>query len=301
MRIVGVGHSCFDYICSIREYPKEDGSTRITAITYQGGGAVATALVAASRLGYASAYIGVAGFDSVTDSIVSLFAADGVSTEYLERLESVNGLQSFVMVDQRTGSRTKFPELDQTPPIVWNQRLKAAVEAADLIHLDGTHYENALAAAKLAKEVQTTISLDGCTVQPEQEKNRALASLADILIMNSRYPLIVSGKATHQEALLEIAQWGPEIVMCTLGSDGVLAVIDGEVVPFKSYTVDVVDTTGAGDVFHGAFMVGYLDRMELAENIRFASAVAALKCTKQGGREGIPSKEAAFTLMREQV
>jgi len=79
------------------------------------------------------------------------------------------------------------------------------------------------------------------------------------------------------------------VVVGTLGAKGCLAVIEGKLRVFPAYPVEAVDTTGAGDVFHGAFLVGWLRGMGLEETIRFASAVSAMKCTRIGGRAGIPS------------
>ena len=295
--VIGVGHSCVDRLCTIENYPREDDSTHILSIAVQGGGAVATALVAAAKLGIEAEYIGNTGNDSVSDEMLSMLSADGVDTTHVVRRSDAYGLESFVMINPETGTRTKFPVRDFNPAIEWTDELKAEISRADVLHLDGTNYENALNASKIAKEANVLVSLDGCSMQAEMDKNRKLASMADFLIMNSKYPLRVTGLDNYENALLEISKWGPRIVICTLGDRGSLAVIDGKVVHFPAYKVNVVDTTGAGDVFHGAFIAGYLDGMDLVENIEFASAVSALKCQKLGGRAGIPTKEEALMKM----
>ncbi len=295
--VIGVGHSCVDRLCTIENYPREDDSTHILSIAVQGGGAVATALVAAAKLGIEAEYIGNTGNDSVSDEMLSMLSADGVDTTHVVRRSDAYGLESFVMINPETGTRTKFPVRDFNPAIEWTDELKAEISRADVLHLDGTNYENALNASKIAKEANVLVSLDGCSMQAEMDKNRKLASMADFLIMNSKYPLRVTGLDNYENALLEISEWGPRIVICTLGDRGSLAVIDGKVVHFPAYKVNVVDTTGAGDVFHGAFIAGYLDGMDLVENIEFASAVSALKCQKLGGRAGIPTKEEALMKM----
>lgn len=293
--VIGVGHSCLDRICAVERYPAENESTHITSVSVQGGGAVATALVTLSRLGVSAAFIGVVGKDLVSNEIVRLFEEDGVSTSLLQRREDAKGLDSFVMVNPETGSRTKFPLRDTNPPILWTEEAEEAVRSAKVLHLDGTNWENAYRAAKIAKEAGVLVSLDGCSLQKDNEKNKMLASMADILIMNCKYPLRVSGRETYEDALLEIATWGPNVVVCTLGAEGELYV-EGE----KVYSLPpveaspIVDTTGAGDVFHGAFIAGCLSGMGLVDNLNFASAVSALKCTKMGGREGIPSWDTAI-------
>ncbi|HQD72424.1 MAG TPA: carbohydrate kinase family protein [Clostridiales bacterium] len=285
--LVGVGHCCHDYLCLIDEYPPEDGSTRITSVSTQGGGAVATAMVAASRLGIESAFIGNIGDDEVGSLILEELKREGVDVSGVEVLPGVQSIRSYVMIDTKKGTRTKFPYKGNIPPIVWDEHKKNMLKNAKILHLDGTDYENAVNAAELAKEYKVLISLDGSTRQKDNRLNKELASRVDILIMSAVYPTAVSGKPTIKEALLEISTWGPEIVMSTAGADGVFAVIDNHVYHFEGYKVNVVDTTGAGDVFHGAFLAAYLKGKNLEDCISIAQLTAALKCEHIGGRTGI--------------
>ncbi len=286
--IVGVGHCCQDFLCTVDYYPPEDGSTHITQITSQGGGAVATAMVAAARLGIDTAYIGNLGNDEIGDAIIAEFRREYVDISCISRSPDVQSLCSYVMINKQNGTRTKFPYRCQIPPIVWDMHKKDMIRNSKILHLDGTHYENALNAALLAKEYGVTISIDGCSRQQDNQKNKELASLADILIMNAIYPMAVSEKTDIKDALLEISTWGPKIVLSTAGSSGVYAVIDGQVYHYKACKTNVVDTTGAGDVFHGAFLAAYLKGKDLVECIGVAQYTAAKKCEQIGGRTGIP-------------
>ena len=287
--IVGVGHSCQDYLCVVESYPPEDGSTHITELHNQGGGAVATAIVAAARLGANAALIANLGDDDVGTAMLDDFNNESVDTTAVSRLKGVRSLTSYVMINPSNGSRTKFPYRDSMPPIAWNEQQVSMLKNAKVLHLDGTHYQNAHRAAVLAREYGISISLDGCSRQQDNSLNRKLASMADILIMNAAYPLSVSERPNISEALLEISTWGPEIVMSTAGANGVFAVHEGEVYHYPPCKVNVVDTTGAGDVFHGAFLVAYLNGKNLEHCIRFAQYAAAIKCEQIGGRQGIPS------------
>lgn len=300
-QVVGVGYSCVDMICMVEDFPVEDSSTHITSRVVQGGGAVATALVAASRLGTKCAFIGNIGNDIMSDETIRMFQSDGVCTDYMVRRDDCYGLESIVMVNPANGSRTKFPQRDYNPPISWDDRLSDVVGGCCILHLDGTHYENAINAARIAKEHGVLVSLDGCSMQKDNEKNKILATMADILIMNSKYPLKVSGKATYDEALLEMSTWGSKkVVGCTLGDNGSKFVVDGKVVDFPGFESKVVvDTTGCGDVFHGAFLNAYVSGMTLEKCIRFASAAACCKCAASGGRAGIPSREIVLEMIGE--
>jgi sugar/nucleoside kinase (ribokinase family) len=292
VELVGVGHCCQDFLCIVEDYPPEDGSTRITSIEKQGGGAVATALVAASRLGIRAALIGNLGMDGTGDDIVAELERERVDVSAMDRLEGVVSLSSYIMIQTERGTRTKFPMRDNLPPIRWDDRQRAMLKQAKVLHLDGTHYANARKAAELAREYGVTVSLDGCTRQKDNRLNRELASMADILITNAVYPASVTGKASMEEALLEMSGWGPRIVMATVGDRGVYAVMDGEVRHYPACPANVVDTTGAGDVFHGAFLAAYLRGKSVEHCIRCAAYAAARKCEQVGGRRGIPDWDA---------
>ncbi len=298
-QLVGVGHCCQDSICTIEEYPPEDSSTHITAIDdSQGGGAVATALAAAARLGLSTAMIANLGDDAVGDRIYEEFTRRGIQTKGIARIAGGRSSTSIVMVDQRKGTRTKFPYKDELPPITFDESRKELLRRAAVLHLDGTNYENAWNAACLAKEYGVAVSLDGCSMQKDNEKNRRLAAMADILIMNAKYPYRVSGQKTLEKAMKFMASLGAKIVISTAGQDGCYSWENGALKHYPACPVEAVDTTGAGDVFHGAFLTAYIEKRPLAESIRFAGAVAALKCRKPGGRAGIPTRAEAEALLQ---
>ncbi len=303
IRIVGVGHCCQDNLCTVEAYPPEDGSTHILAIDdSQGGGAVATAMVAAARLGAEAAFISNLGTDETGTHILEGFQRENVDIRGIERLPGYRSSTSYVMVDPEKGTRTKFPYRDNLPSIEWTQEKKQMIADADALHLDGTQWENAMAAADIACAAGTVISLDGCSRQADNAKNLALSDRADILIMNAVYPFRVSGKKTAEEALSFFASRRPRTVLAmTLGDKGCLYYQDGQVHAIPAFFVKAVDTTGAGDVFHGAFLARYLETGQLEASLRFASAVSALKCEKPGGREGIPTRAQAEAFLRTKV
>lgn len=297
-QVVGVGYNCVDKICTVEYFPKEDEMTRVTGVRVCGGGAAATAMVAFARLGGKCAFIGNLGKDSASDEAVRLFEMEGVGTEYLVRRDDCFGLESINMVNTNTGSRTKFPRKDTNPPIAWDERLENAIASAKILHMDSSNYDNAMAAARIAKKHGVLVSLDAATMHADNQKNIDLASIADILIMDKKYPLAVTGKTSREEALLEISTWGPKIVMGTMGEEGSMAVVDGKIRVYGAFTPSkVVDTTGCGDVFHGSFVYAYVNGMPFDQCVRFAAATAALKCEKLGGRDGIPTKEQVLALM----
>ena len=230
------------------------------------------------------------GDDEVGKLICEGFRAELVDLLRIGIIPGGRSSVSYVMVDPQKGTRTKFPYRDSLPAICWDKEKKQAIASAKVLHLDGTQYENALSAAKIAKENGILVSLDGCSMQKENEKNRALAAMSDILIMNARYPYRVAGTDNLEDALRYFGSLGPKTVISTAGSTGCAALLEGKIIRFPSFPVKAVDTTGAGDVFHGAFLARTLEGADTVECIRYASAASALKCTQIGGRAGIPTR-----------
>ena len=287
--ITGVGAAVLDHLNLIEAYPQEDGSTHITQIISQGGGACATAIVAAHRLGMHGQMISSVGDDEYGTLILEGLDMEGIDTTMMEIVAGGVSPHSEIMVNPETGTRTKFVCNNTLPPIEWNKDQIAQIRNSDLLHVDGTRYDNAMAAIRIAKEAGIPVSVDGCHMEENKDLNRLMAKEADILIMNARYPKLVAGTETTEEALEYFAGIGPKVIISTQGTKGCLAWIDGKTEIFPAYSVKAVDSTGAGDVFHGAFLACYMQEGDVRLAIRYASIAAALKCTQVGGRAGIPT------------
>jgi sugar/nucleoside kinase (ribokinase family) len=113
----------------------------------------------------------------------------------------------------------------------------------------------------------------------------------DFILTSSRFPTLFTGISDQSKALLELQTYTSGFLCATLGHEGSIASVNGELLHVKGFRVNAVDTTGAGDVFHGGFIYGLLQNWEVGEILRFANAVAALKCRDLGGRKGIPTLE----------
>ena len=289
--ITGVGAAVLDHLNLIEDYPNEDGSTHITQIISQGGGACATAVVAAHRLGMHGQMISSIGDDETGRMILESLDFEGIDTTMMEIVAGGVSPHSEIMVNPESGTRTKFVCSNTLPPIEWNPDQIALLKNSDILHVDGTRYDNAMAAIELAKQFGIPVSVDGCHMEEDRELNRKMAEKADILIMNARYPKLVAKTETTEQALEYFASIGPKVVISTQGTKGCLAWIDGHVEVFPAYSVKAVDSTGAGDVFHGAFLAAYMQGKDVRFAIQYATIAAALKCTQVGGRAGIPSHQ----------
>ena len=287
--ITGVGAAVLDYLNLIEAYPQEEGSTHITQIIRQGGGACATAVVAAKRLGMYGQMIASVGDDEIGKEILDGLDNEGIDTTMIEVVPGGTSPHSEIMVNPETGTRTKFVCSSTLPPIEWNDDQIAVIKNSDILHVDGTRYDNAMAAIEIAKQNHILVSVDGRHMEKDLEKNRKMAEQADILIMSAPYSRMVSGTGTAEDGLAYFADRGPKVLISTQGTHGCLAWIDGHVEVFPGYSVKAVDSTGAGDVFNGAFIAAYMRGYDVRQAIRYATIAAALKCTQIGGRAGIPT------------
>ena len=297
--IVGVGNVAYDYLFIVEKYPQEDSSARISDAIEQGGGCVATALVAASRLGIPTSFICNIGDDEAGKRIYQGLLDENINLQHMEIIPGGRSQTSYVMINPANQSRTKFPYKDKLPNIVWTQDKIDQIKNASVLHLDGTQYDNAIAAAKIAKEYNVPVSLDGCSRKDDNSLNVELAKLTDILIMNNTFPFYTSNKETLEEAMEFFAHIGPRIVITTLGDQGCVAWIDGACKYFPAFKVDAIDTTGAGDAFHGGFLAAQLKGYDLETSIYYASAVSALKCLQIGGRTGLPTHDTVIQFLSE--
>ena len=302
--LVFLGHCCLDMICTIRFYPPEDGESHIIDIDEShGGGAAATAAAASAKAGASAAMIAQTGDDAAGELIREELRQFGVDIRGMTRVKAGSSLRSIVMVNAENGMRTKFPCEDLLPDLAFDETQTALISRAKVLHLDGTRYENAKRAAAIARDHGAAVSLDACVPFPDPEKNRELVSLADILITDSEYPGRVTGEQSLDDALRILAGWGShQVLITTCGADGCRAFINGRICRFPAYHISpVVDTTGCGDVFHGAFLAEWIRENEIERCIRFASAAAALKTRKTGGRAGIPEREEILEFLSGQV
>ena len=296
--MIGVGHLCVDILGQMPHYPSENTSNRMLASDIQAGGGASQAAVAYSRLGGASGFIGYLGEDDHGDFLYNGLVEERVDVQYLQRKKGISSF-SFACVSSENASRTLFNYHQKLPSLDFNDQIISYMKNSRFIHVDTTHHENALNAATVARSLGIPVTMDASSMVKDNEKNLLLAKSADYFISNSNYPCRLMEDENRERALKQIAQWGQKVVMATLGERGSMAVIDQEIVYFPAYKIKAVDTTGAGDVFHGAFVRALDLGYDLYETVRFASAVSAIKCMSLGGRTGIPDLNTTLRFIEE--
>jgi sulfofructose kinase len=285
-RVVGLGQACVDYLGRVPRFPQEDGKSELQELHKQCGGPASTAMVTLSRLGVACSFLGSVSDDPFGADIIQGLKDQGVDASFLKVLPGYSSQFAFIAISSDSGNRTIFWHRGSVPHLTKDQVDLSPFSRAEILHLDGLMIEASLEAVKQAKSMGLTTVLDAGTMR---EGSLELASSVDVLIASARFadPL-VGHVAKPEEALEALCPLGPRVVIVTLGRSGSLGRDGDKPVRQDAFPVDAVDTTGAGDVYHGGYIYGLLHGWTMKECMRFASAVAALKCREIGARKGIP-------------
>lgn len=285
---VGLGFCSNDYISLLPEIPM-DHKVQIIEHLVQGGGPAATATVAAARLGMKTAFISVVGNDDPGKRILQDFESEGINTSYMTVRPGFVSPIAYCWIEQPTGKRSiawtrgNLAELDPASEV--NMDL---IRNAKILHLDGHNTAAALEAAKEARKSGVLVNLDAGTLRPGVEE---IMKYTDLLFTSEYFARTWSGEDDLEKALVKLSKIGARVTGVTMGSKGCIAWNNGEIIRCPAFKITAVDTTGAGDTFHGAFGVRYVETGDLHESMRFASAVSALKCLKLGGRTGLPTRK----------
>ncbi len=295
--VVGMGLNAVDFISVVPEFPKPNSKMKMLQFSKQGGGQVATAMVALSRWGVKTKYIGKVGEDELGQFSLHSIMEEGVDISSVTIEPNASNQFAMIIVEGPSGERTILWNRDKRLMYQEGELRKEEVCSGKILHLDGHDIHAALQCAKWAKEERIPTIIDLDKVEPLTSD---LIKEIDFIITSSRFPMLYTGISDRKKALLELQKHTSGFVCATQGHQGVSVMINGEFLLVEGFKVKVMDTTGAGDVFHGGFIYGLLQNWEVIEILRFANAVAALKCREMGGRKGIPFLEEVQRFLSQQ-
>ncbi|HQE91418.1 MAG TPA: PfkB family carbohydrate kinase [Anaerolineae bacterium] len=301
VQIIGLGMCTLDVLIRCQELPTWKSGARISAFGFDGGGPVGTAMVAAAKLGARVGFIGTAGNDVSAEFKLRSMRECGIDLSRMVYRDAPEDQVVIVNIHEETGERI-FSGIQRwgEEPIRPEELDRQYITSADYLHLDGFHSLAALQAAQWMKAAGKTVMLDGHkTDGPVGEHLCRLIPHVDVLISGAGFARSLTGMDDIGQAGAAILEMGPRIFVQTEGSDGSYTITATEQFHTPAFPVDVIDTTGAGDVFHGAYLVGMLHGWNLRQIALFATAVAALKCTQLGGRGGIPTFAGVMAFLQE--
>lgn len=284
--VCALGCVCWDLVGTIEEYPAEDEKAAIQRFVQMGGGRSGTAAAAVAALGGSVAIFGRVGDDEFGENIRAEFGEQGVATDGLEVMPGESSQFAFCAAQPATGTRAIFYKHGSMAKMGAEDVDPDALTDCGCLVLDTHHMAASIAGAKLAREKGIPVVLDAERVQPGLEE---LLAAADYPALPAAL-VAALGEGNEETGRAQIMAKGPAALVVTRGADGAdVYTAAGEFHQPAFAVPQVFDTTGAGDVFHGAYGYCLALGMELAEAVAHASATAALSTIALGGRGYLPA------------
>lgn len=278
MDVVGIGENSIDLVIRVAEPPVAGGKQRILSQTWMPGGQVATTLCTCASLGLRASYVGAFGNDEGGRRIRESLIARGVDLWASAVVEAPNR-SAVILVDERTGNRTVFHYRDPALRLRRDDLPAGLFDRPRVVHVDATDHELALLAVATARAAGCLVTTD---VDAEDDITRALVVGATHPIMAEGVPQFLTGEDDVERALRALRLPHHRMLCVTLGERGSAMLAGDRFYAEPAPRVEVVDTTGAGDVFRGAFIVALLRGDDPGAILRFANAAAAMNCTHEG-------------------
>ena len=293
--LVGVGLNATDTLLLVSHFPAYAGKVPFEAEILSPGGQVASALATVAKLGLRVKYIGTVGDDERGRVQMDSLRETGIDLDDVEIRENCPNQTAYIIIDQSTGERTVLwsrPECLRLEP---ESITLEKIACGRMLHVDGHDTPAIEKAAKLARSKGIPVTCDVDTIY--QGFDRVLESV-DYLVASSEFPHQWTTERDPFRALETIQkEYKMKCAAMTLGSHGALARIDEKFVYSPAFVVNCVDTTGAGDIFHGAFCYAVLKGLGMRDTLEFSNAMAALNCTMLGARGGIATEAEARALI----
>ncbi len=296
-KITAIGANVYDTLICAPYYPSEDTKLRAESVRRCGGGPAATGLAAAAKLGAECAFIGNITDDEGGAFLKADFERFGVSTELCGEVKGYASFSSYIILSDKEKTRTCVFDKGNIPPLALNDKQRKAVEESAILMVDGNEINAACDAAKTARENGVDVLYDAGGLYEGIER---LLPYANILIPSHEYASGFTGENSAEKAAVKLyEQYSPDVVVITDGKNGGYMYDGKEIFKYPAFKVDAVDTNGAGDVFHGAFAFALSIGYNYKKACIFSSAVSALKCTKVGARDGVPTLDEVNEFLKE--
>lgn len=285
--VAGLGQCSLDHVGRMERWPGVGQKSELARYEKLPGGSTATSVLAAARLGLRTAFLGAVGDDADGRLVAEPLRKAGVELDGLRVVAAAPTRTALILVDEASGERTVLWHRDARLRLDPADLSRGAIERAGVLLLDAEHPEAAVWAARIAREAGIPVVADLDAPGPGVED---LLGLVDFPIVAQTFAESFFEGCSKREALRRLCQGGARLAAITLGEVGAIARIGERVIESPAFPITVRDTTGAGDVFHGAFgralILGYGPERAL----RTANAAAAIACQSRGAQGGLPSQ-----------
>jgi sulfofructose kinase len=293
--VVGVGLNATDTLLLLPKFPAYAGKVPFTEEILSPGGQVASAMVTCATLGMRTKYIGTVGDDLRGQVQMESLLNSGINLDHVQVRKNCPNQTAYILIDRTTGERTVLWSRPDCLKLLPEEITPEQITCARLLHIDGHDTPAVGKAARIARDHGIPVTVDVDTVYHGFDQ---VLSCVDYLVTSSEFPVAWTNEPDPMKALERIQnEYKMRVAAMTLGAHGSLARVDGRFVYSPAFGVNCVDTTGAGDVFHGAFCYSVLQDIPMREALDLSNAMAALNCTAIGARGGIKKLADAKALM----
>jgi sulfofructose kinase len=286
----GFGVNAVDHLLVVPEFPDSDTKARLMEHKQGAGGQTASAIVALQRLGMRTAYAGRFGTDAEGRFGLQSLKDEGVDVEFAETIEGARTQVGYIIIEAKRGERTVIWDRDKLLAYTDHDAPVEFAGRARVLHVDS---HDPLACARMAREARAAGTIVSADIDNVYEGLPELLPLVDVLISSKEFPRLLIGIDDLRGALTEIkTRYGCALVGLTKGGRGATILCEGEFLETAAFQVPggCVDTTGAGDAFHGGFLYAMLQGEEIEASMKIGCAVAALGCRVLGARSGLPTR-----------
>jgi sulfofructose kinase len=294
--ILGLGCVAVDDLLYVDAFPQPDSKVRLRSRDRQCGGLTGNALVAAARLGARCAFAGALGNDEASRFVLETFQREGIDLSLVCIQPNAGPIRSTIIVDQSKHTRTVLFDLSGTTGASPDWPPAKAIQDCRMLYVDHYGLEGMIRAARIAHAAGAVVM--GDLERDEWPGFEELLALLDHVVVNQAFGFKRTGASAASAAAELLGDAGRRTAVVTCGAEGSWWVSGKEIKALHqcAFAVPVIDTTGCGDVFHGAYAAALVKGWHVAECVRFASAAAALKAMRPGGQRGSPRWEevAAF-------
>ena len=288
MDVLGVGANSIDFVYRLPGYPRPDSpfaKLPITEHLISCGGQVTTALATCAAMGLSTSYIGTLGSDEHGIRMRDELRRRGIDVSHAIVRDAGNPF-AVILLDDSEGERVVLWQRDPRVALKPGEISRDAITSARLLHVDDVDLEASVEAARRAREADVPVTSD---IERTSEDIRALVDAVSIPILAEHVPAALTGEADVRRSLERLRRPHHQMLCVTRGARGAAMLAGSEFIEEPAIAVKTVDTTGAGDVFRGAFIYALLRGDEPRDILQFANAAAAISCTRVGAMNSVPT------------